>query len=105
MHASGFGRHAGVRSFFRHVPKLLGVPADLRLPVYSQREYSKSVWDMEVQGVRGVVNLVLIFPDQLSSLIGIAQPAYSLPQQLFMLQLDDATACTYASGVHPSCKV
>jgi hypothetical protein len=72
MCGRGFSGHAGVRSFFGHVPKLLGVPADMRLPVYSQREYSKSVWDMEVQGVSGVVNLVLIFPDQMSSMTGIA---------------------------------
>lgn len=105
MRARGLDEHAGVRSFFGHVPKLLGVPADMRLPVYSQREYSKSVWDMEVKGVRGVVNLVLIFPDQLSSLTGMAQPVEALPQRLATLQPHDDSACTYASGTHSSCKV
>ena len=65
-------RHAGVRSFFRHAPRQLGLPLDMRLPIYAQREFSKSVWDMRVAGVRGVVNLVLIFADQHSSLAGVA---------------------------------
>ena len=64
--------HAGVRSFFRHAPRQLGLPPDMRLPIYAQREFSKSVWDMRVAGVKGVVNLVLIFADQHSSLAGVA---------------------------------
>ena len=63
--------HAGVQSFFKHLPKLLGVPVEMQLPIYNRREYSKSVWDVEVQGIRGVVNLVLSFPDQQSSLAGL----------------------------------
>ena len=63
---------AGVRSFFKHVPHQLGLPGNMTLPVYTQREYSKSVWDMQLHGVRGVVNLVLIFDDQESSLAGAA---------------------------------
>ena len=63
--------HAGVRRFFRHAPRQLGLPPDMRLPIYAQREFSKSVWDMRVAGVRGVVNLVLIFADQHSSLAGV----------------------------------
>ena len=43
----------------------------MMLPIYAQREFSKSVWDMHVAGVRGVVNLVLIFKDQQSSLAGV----------------------------------
>ena len=62
---------AGVQRFFEHLPRLLDVPAEMELPIYSRREYSKSVWDMEVRGTRGVVNLVLSFPDQKSSLAGL----------------------------------
>ena len=62
---------AGVQRFFEHLPRLLDVPAGMELPVYSRREFSKSVWDMEVRGTRGVVNLVLNFPDQESSLAGL----------------------------------
>lgn len=63
---------AGVQRFFEHLPRLLDVPAEMELPIYSRREFSKSVWDMEVRGIRGVVNLVLNFPDQESSLAGLA---------------------------------
>ena len=71
---------AGVQRFFEHLPRLLDVPAGMELPVYSRREYSKSVWDMEVRGTRGVVNLVLNFPDQESSLAGLV--ASSSPEAL-----------------------
>ena len=62
---------AGVSSFFRNAPHRLGLPSDMMLPIYAQREFSKSVWDMHVAGVRGVVNLVLVFRDQQSSLAGV----------------------------------
>lgn len=61
---------AGVERFFKHVPHQLGLPSDMTLPIYTKREYSKSVWDMQLHGVRGVVNLILIFKDQKSSLAG-----------------------------------
>lgn len=64
------GISTGVRSFFRHVPHQLSLPSNMTLPVYARREYSKSVWDMQLHGVKGVINLVLIFPDQKSSLAG-----------------------------------
>ena len=69
---------AGVQGFFEHLPRLLDVPGEMELPIYSRREYSKSVWDMEVRGIRGVVNLVLNFPDQESALAG---PVASRPPE------------------------
>ena len=71
-------RCSGVSSFFRHAPGRLALPRDMRLPIYARREFSKSVWDMRMAGVRGVVNLVLIFADQRSSLAGAAVPLSGL---------------------------
>ena len=86
--------HAGVRSLFRKVPGQLDLPKDMTLPIYAQREFSKSVWDMRVAGVRGVVNLVLIFADQHSSLAGVLLPFCGCMQgELRMLSSERLRIC------------
>lgn len=61
---------AGVSEYFSDLPRFLGIPADWRLPLYSRRAFSKSVWDVEVLGVRGVANLVMNYPDAQAALLG-----------------------------------
>jgi hypothetical protein len=61
---------AGVSEYFSDLPRFLGIPADWRLPLYSRRAFSKSVWDLEVLGVRGVANLVMNYLDAQAALLG-----------------------------------
>ncbi|KAK9905659.1 hypothetical protein WJX75_004045 [Coccomyxa subellipsoidea] len=61
---------ARVSEYFSDLPRFLGIPADWRLPLYSCRAFSKSVWDLEVLGVRGVANLVMNYLDAQAALLG-----------------------------------
>lgn len=56
--------------YFPDLPRFLGVPADLGLPLYSRRSFSKSVWDIEIKGVKGVANLVMNYPNVQAALLG-----------------------------------
>lgn len=52
------------------MPRLLGIPVDVTLPLYNRRAFTKSVWDMEVLSVRGVANLVMNYPNAQAALLG-----------------------------------
>lgn len=56
--------------YFPDLPRFLGVPAGSHLPVYGRRAFSKSVWDIEILGVRGVANLVMNYPRAQAALLG-----------------------------------
>ena len=51
----------GVEKYFQGLPSYLGVPADMPLPWYNSRVFSKSVWDISMASVKGVANLVLSY--------------------------------------------
>ena len=61
---------AGVREYFPDLPRFLGLPADFGLPLYSRRSFSKSVWDINIKGVKGVANLVMNYPNVQAALLG-----------------------------------
>ncbi|EIE23719.1 hypothetical protein COCSUDRAFT_63244 [Coccomyxa subellipsoidea C-169] len=61
---------SGVSEYSPDLPRFLGVPAGFLLPVYGRRAFSKSVWDIQILGVRGVANLVMNYPRAQAALLG-----------------------------------
>jgi hypothetical protein len=77
-HPVNFKKSNGIRSFkdtercFPGLWEFLKMnPKDgLELPEYNRRSFSKSVWDINVSGIHGVVNWVASYPTLLDALTG-----------------------------------
>jgi hypothetical protein len=78
-HPVKFKNSNGIRSFkdteqcFPGLWKFLKLPNKqdgLELPEYNRRSFSKSVWDVQVAGLPGVVNWVATYPTLLDALTG-----------------------------------
>ena len=61
---------SGVGEYFPGLPAYLGISANMQLPKYNDRIFSKSVWDILVAGVKGVANLVMAYPNTECALAG-----------------------------------
>jgi hypothetical protein len=80
-HPVKFKSTDGVRYFkdtercFRGLWEFLRINQGLELPEYNRRAFSKSVWDLKVAGLPGVVNWVVTYPTLLDALTGGATAA------------------------------
>jgi hypothetical protein len=61
--------------FFPGLRRYLGYHGRAVLPTYNQRQFSKSVWDIKVGGVRAVANWIVSYPTLLDALSGTAGPS------------------------------
>jgi hypothetical protein len=59
-----------VERFFPGLAEYLGCSRRAALPLYNRRFFSKSVWDVAVGGVPGLVNWVVAYPSLLDALTG-----------------------------------
>lgn len=61
-----------VEAFFPGLWRYFGYRRRNVLPLFNQRAFAKSVWDMRVAGLRGVLNWVVSYPSLLDALSGSA---------------------------------